>query len=100
MEANNQSGFYAEISQALFGYLEDKLHIPKAEISLEKAVDELQKKNINAELLNKLKDCTRKCEFARFAPAGDGAAAMSDMYNDLTKVIVELEKSLSVKKNV
>ena len=29
----------------------------------------------------------------------DGSAAMNDMYNDLTKVIIELEKSLSVKKN-
>ena len=32
-------------------------------------------------------------------PDSDGAAAMNDMYNDLTKVIIELEKSLSVKKN-
>jgi hypothetical protein len=100
MEANNQTGFYAEISQALFGYLEDKLHIPKAEISLDRAVDELQKKNIDGELINKLRDCTEKCQYARFAPGSDGDAAMNDMYNDLTKVIIELEKSLSVKKNV
>jgi uncharacterized protein (DUF2267 family) len=100
MEANNQTGFYAEISQALFGYLEDKLHIPKAEISLDRAVVELQKKNIDGELINKLRDCTEKCQYARFAPGSDGDAAMNDMYNDLTKVIIELEKSLSVKKNV
>jgi hypothetical protein len=99
METNNQTGFYAEISQALFGYLEDKLHIPKAEISLDRAVDELQKKDIDGELINNLKDCTEKCEYARFAPASDGAAAMNDMYNDLTKVIIEIEKSISVKKN-
>ena len=68
METNNQTGFYAEISQALFGYLEDKFHIPKAEISLDRAVDELQKKNIDGELINNLKDCTEKCEYARFAP--------------------------------
>jgi hypothetical protein len=99
METNNQTGFFAEISQALFGYLEDKLHIPKAEISLEKVVGELEKKNISNELIVNLKDCTEKCEYARFAPANDGAAAMNDMYNDLTKVIIELEKSLSVKRN-
>lgn len=100
MEANEQNGFYAEISQALFGYLEDKFHIPKAEISLDRAVEELKKKNVDDELINNLKDCTQKCEYARFAPDSDGAAAMNDMYNDLTKVIIELEKSLSVKKNV
>jgi hypothetical protein len=100
LETNDQAGFYAEISQALFGYLEDKLHIPKAEISLERAVNELQRKNVGSELIINLKDCTEKCEYARFAPGSGSASAMNDMYNDLTKVIIELEKSLSVKKNV
>ncbi len=100
MESNNQTGFYAEISQALFGYLEDKLHIPKSEISLERAVEELEGKSINPELIGNLKNCTEKCEYARFAPSNDGTSEMKDMYNDLTKVIIELEKSLSVKKNV
>ncbi|MDR3627373.1 MAG: BatD family protein [Ignavibacteriaceae bacterium] len=100
MDANDQNGFYAEISQALFGYLEDKFHIPKAEMSLDRAVDELQSKNTDVELINNLKGCIEKCEYARFAPDADGATAMNDMYNDLTKVIIELEKSLSVKKNV
>ena len=100
LESNDHTGFYAEISQALFGYLEDKLHIPKAEISLDRAVDELQRKNIEDELINNLKVCIEKCEYARFAPGSGGASAMNEMYNDLTKVIIELEKSLSVKKNV
>jgi hypothetical protein len=100
MDANDQTGFFAEISAALFGYLEDKFHIPKSEISLERAVDELQKKNVDDELVDNLKACVEKCEYARFAPGSDGSTAMNDMYNDLTKVIIELEKSLSVKKNV
>ena len=100
MESNNQVAFYAEISQALFGYLEDKLHIPKAEISLERAVDELNKKDIDGGLIASLTDCTEKCEYTRFAPGADGTAAMNEMYNELTKVIIGLEKSLSVKKNV
>lgn len=98
MESNDQIGFYAEISQALFGYLEDKLHIPKSEISLERAAEELQKRNIDGTLIENLKICTEKCEFARFAPSNDGSAAMNDMYNELTKVIIELEKLLSGKK--
>lgn len=99
MEANNVTGFYAEISQALFGYLEDKLHIPKSELSLEKAVEELQKRNIDGELVTKLKDSIEKCDFARFAPPSDGTSAMSGMYNDLSKVIIDLERSLSVRKH-
>jgi hypothetical protein len=99
MQSNNQTGFYAEISQALFGYLEDKLHIPKSEISLDRAVAELEKGNVDGELIVSLKDCIEKCEFARFAPGGD-KAAMNDMYNQLTNVIIEIEKSMSVRKHV
>ncbi len=99
MDAGNQTGFYAEISQALFGYLEDKLHIQKSEISLEKAEDELRKRNANGQLMASLRSCAEKCEFARFAPIGDGTAAMKDMYNELTNVIVGLERTISVKRN-
>ncbi len=98
METNNQTGFYAEISQALFGYLEDKLHIPKGEISLVRVMDELQQKNIDGNIISSLKDCTEKCDYARFAPSQDGKAEMNGMYNELTKLIIELEKSLSVKR--
>jgi hypothetical protein len=100
MESGNQTGFFAEISQALFGYLEDKLHIPKSEISLDKAAEELYKRNVDPSLIENLKVCTEKCEFARFAPSSDGNTAMNDMYNDLTRVIIELERSLSARKNV
>ncbi len=95
MKAGNQAGFYAEISQALFGYLEDKLHIPKSEISLEKAIEILTAKGMDGRLVENLKTCIEKCEFARFAPAGDGVAAMSGMYRDLTEAIVGIENSLS-----
>ncbi len=99
MDAGDQRRFYAEISQALFGYLEDKLHIPKSEMSLDRAVDELQKRSVDGELVSNLRSCTEKCEFARFAPAGDGSGAMNDMYIELTKVIVGIERTLSVKKH-
>jgi len=98
MEANDQTGFYSEISMALFGYLEDKLHISKADFTLDKATEELHKKNIDGVLVTNLKNCTEKCEFARFAPSGNGSTAMNEMYNDMTNVIIELEKSLSPKK--
>lgn len=98
MDGGDQTAFYSEISQALFGYLEDKLHIPKSEMSLEKAESVLRTRSVDGDLLTSLRSCTEKCEFARFAPAGDGAAAMKEMYNELTKVIVGLERTLSVRR--
>ena len=100
MEANDQNAFYTEISAALFGYLEDKLHIPKSEISLERAAEELNSRKIDESLCGTMKDCIEKCEYARFAPSTDGRAEMKGMYNELTNVIIEIEKSITSRKAV
>lgn len=95
MTENNHTAFYTEISRALFGYLEDKLHIQKSEFSLELALEQLQKENASEDILNSLKNCAEKCEYVRFAPKEDGIEAMNQIYNDSANVIIEIEKILS-----
>lgn len=99
LERKEQVLFYSEIAQALFGYLEDKLHIPKAEFSLERAAAEMSARNISEEIVIKMKDCAEKCEFYRFAPHKDGTEEMNIMYSEMTGVIIGIEKSLLKGKN-
>ncbi len=99
MDANDHNAFYSEISLALFGYLEDKLHIPKSELSVERASGELKKSGLNEELIREFERVANKCEFIRFAPKESESAAMNEIYNELSHVIIEIEKYLSVKKN-
>jgi len=98
MNANKDVEFYTELSQALFGYLEDKLRIPKAEFSVDRAVFELQKRNVHDDIIQKFRKTAQKCEFVRFAPESNGMAAMNDMYNELSELIIDIEKSVSGKK--
>ena len=98
MEANNHKEFYTEISQALFGYLEDKLHIPKSEISFERASGEIRKKKGTEELIEQLKNSIEKCEYVRFAPNADQNSAMNGIYTDTSKVIIEIEKNIFSRK--
>ena len=98
MEANSYKEFYAEISQALFGYLEDKLHIPKSEFSFERASDEIRKKNGKKDLIDQLKNSIEKCEYVRFAPNADESSAMKGIYTDTSKVIIEIEKNIFSRK--
>ena len=65
---------------------------------MERAIGLLEANQIDGKLVDYLKRCIEKCEFARFAPGSDGVSGMNDMYHDLTNVIIELEKSLSAKK--
>jgi hypothetical protein len=100
LKAKNQEAFYSDISQALFGYLEDKLRMPKANFSLEKAIDNLKGSNISDGLLNDVKGAVETSEFSRFAPQTDGKSPMNEMYDRAAKIIVELEKNLIIKNKV
>jgi hypothetical protein len=95
LDANNIELFYSEISQALFGYLEDKFHIPKSEFTLDRAADELLKRNIKPELVEKMKMNAQKCEFIRFAPGTNPSQAMSEMYQAFSDVVIDIERSIA-----
>ncbi len=99
MEKNDPVEFYSEISLALFGYLEDKLHIPKSELSVANASSELKKLGLNDGLVTEFERVANKCEFIRFAPKKSESAAMSEVYDELSNTITEIEKFLSVKRN-
>jgi hypothetical protein len=99
MDSQNHKEFYTELSSALFGYLEDKLHISKSEFTIERASDELRKRNITEELISDLKTGAEKCEFVRFAPGAEKSAAMQEMFDEIADVIINLEKNIFVKRN-
>jgi hypothetical protein len=94
LNENNHKEFYTEISQALFGYLEDKLHIAKAEFTIDKAKDELVNLNVDDELTEKVKKMAEDCEFIRFAPGAEENTAMKSTYDQMATVITDVEKSI------
>jgi hypothetical protein len=100
MTSNQDKAFYTELSQALFGYLEDKLHIPKSEFSVDRAVFELQKRKMDQNIVDRVQKVAQRCEYVRFAPASDGTDTMNDMYNQLSDLIIDIEKSIATKKHV
>jgi hypothetical protein len=94
LNENNHKEFYTEISQALFGYLEDKLHIAKAEFTIDKAKEELINLNVDDELSQKVKKMAEDCEFIRFAPGAEENTAMKSTYDQMAIVITDVEKSI------
>lgn len=94
IEKNKKEEFYTEISSALFGYLEDKLHISKADFTLELAAVELRNRGISENLIDDLVTCAEKCEFIRFAPSHDQGIEMKGMYERSENIIIELENSI------
>jgi hypothetical protein len=86
--------FYAEVSRALWKYLGDKLGIPQAEFSVERAVEVLKEKSVDNGLVHAVRILLESCDMARFAPTSLEISAMQKTYDEARRIIVELEHAL------
>jgi len=93
LKAKNQNEFYAEMSQALWGYIADKFGIDKSDLSVDKVTEEMRQHNVPDEVINDFTQTLDMCEFARFAP-GDATQKMEQLYQQGIDVITKTEKTL------
>lgn len=93
MKQNNFESFYEELSQALWGYLSDKLTISRAALSMENAHKALIDKGLEKQLIERYTKLLDRCEFARFAP-GDKSQAMRTDYQEAIDSISIFERKL------
>ena len=90
---NNQNSFYEEFSQALWGYISDKLNISRSQLSMESVKEIMLSKEVSEEIVNEFIDLLNNCEFARFAP-GDSSKKMDELYQKGIELITKAEKLL------
>ena len=93
LKAKNQEKFYVEMSQALWGYIADKLGIERSKLSMDTVSETMKGKNVPDELTQQFVDTLNNCEFARFAP-GSAEEKMDDLYQRGIDVISKAEKVL------
>jgi hypothetical protein len=89
----NTESYHAELSKALLGYLEDKLHMPKSSLTVEEASIRLAQRNVAEETINQLKSCVERAEFARFAPASDTTVSRKELLDAATAAINAIERT-------
>ena len=93
LKVKDQNNFYVEMSQALWGYISDKLGIERSKLSMDTVSEAMKEKNVPDDLTQQFVDTLNSCEFARFAP-GDAEAKMGDLYQKGIEVITKAEKVL------
>lgn len=93
MKSNKEVEFYDEVAKTLWGYVSDKLTIPVADLTKDNVRDELNKKEVNDELVDQFVQVLDKCEYARFAPSKDGSQK-EEIYKEASDVIISLEKKI------
>jgi hypothetical protein len=84
--------YHAEVSKALMGYLEDKLHASRATLTVDDAVRKLQDGGVSTEAADALRSCFERAEFARFAPSTDTREARVELLDNAAEAINNVEK--------
>lgn len=85
--------FYTAVSQALWGYVVDKLGIPLSDLSQDSIKNTLTSRKVNEASIVKLINTINHCEFARFAPSSD-SLEMEMIYKDTIELITSIEEEL------
>ena len=91
LKENKKEAFYEEIERAAWTYLSDRLSVPTAQLSKENIAQILSSKGVAQELISQLLEVLANAEFARYAPTSDHA--MQNIYDDITKIINQLENN-------
>lgn len=94
LKIKDQGHFYEEFSQALWGYISDKLNISRSQLSMDTVKEMMESKNVPEDITNEFIDSLNSCEFARFA-LGDPDKKMEDLYEKGLEVITKAEKNLN-----
>lgn len=93
LKTSNKEQFYIEISQALYGYVSDKLNISVANLTKENISNALKTKGAREETIAQLIQTIDICEYARYAPnavSGD----LHSIYNNTVELITKLEHEI------
>lgn len=96
MNNAKQREFYEEIQSAIWGYISDKLSIPKSQLSKDNITLQMLDLGIKEEICNEIINILNKCEIALYTPQSDNSQ-MKDIYDCVVKSINEIE-SIKIKR--
>lgn len=93
LQEKRESDFYESVHKAMLGYVADKLNIQMSELSGDCIREELSKRGVEEDIVQRCADVLSTCEFARYAPSSDDNA-MDKLYEEASDTIDSLERVL------
>jgi hypothetical protein len=93
LKSRQETAFYNEMAQALWGYVSDKFSIPLSELSNTTVTEKLSAKGVSESIIQEFISTLNNCEFARFAP-GDKESMMENVYQQGFSIMSKIEDEL------
>lgn len=97
LSENKKDEFYDEVLKALWGYTSDKLSIPVSQLSKDNIEENMRNYGVQEDLIKDFLATLNECEFARFAPSGEGNQAMDKVYMSCLNIMSKMESSIKRK---
>ena len=94
LNEQNDESFYQEITNAIWGYLSDKLNIQMANLNKDNVGEVLKENNIDDDKVNDLLSLLDKCEFARFS-SHNSTNDLNEVYNQASGLISFMENNIN-----
>ena len=98
LKQDKYTEFYAELHNALLGYMSDKLNMPVTELSKDRMSEVLLLNGVKEAYVLELMSILDSCEYARYAPSA-GNQAMSSDYDKAVEVISSIDSSMKTRKS-
>ena len=92
LKTKQDTAFYIEISQALWGYVSDKFRIPLGQLSLDTASQKLKERKMEEFAIAEFLETLNHCEQVRFAPSSE--ITTEKMYERTFNFITKIEREL------
>ena len=96
MKDGQPSAFYDEVLRALWGFVGDKLNIPVEQLSRENISQQLESRQVSADIIQQFIGAIDECEFARYAP-GDVKGNMNKVYEAAMGAITQIATTMKKK---
>jgi tetratricopeptide (TPR) repeat protein len=97
LKKNQYSEFYAELHNALLGFMSDKLNMPVSELSKDRMSEVLLQNGVLEAYVQELMEILDSCEYARYAPSSGNQAMASD-YEKAVEVISSIDSGMKMRK--
>ncbi len=91
LQGGEAEKFYAETHKSLIEYFADRFNLPAHGLTEEK-IREFADGRPDGNLIDRMVNLLKQCDFGRFAPGGSEAEIMGKLWEDSRELIVEMEK--------
>jgi len=92
LKANDREGFYRSTTQALQGFVSDRLNLQTTDFSIVNVEKDLKNVGVGEEEIKEYLDCLQESDFRRYSGSGSESEELKTFYERIRKILTKLEK--------